>query len=142
VGSGAHAGRVSDASPDAGPLEAAGLLASLQAGSGVRCLEPVGYRESLGLMEASRLVLTDSGGIQEETSYLGVPCLTLRPNTERPITVSLGSNTIVGDDLDSARTLIAEIVEGRYKKGNPIPGWDGCAAERVVDTLQSAWGGA
>jgi len=123
-------------------LEEAGLLTSLQAGSGVRCLEPVGYRESLGLMEASRLVLTDSGGIQEETSYLGVPCLTLRPNTERPVTVSLGSNTIVGDDPDSARTLITEIVDGRYKKGIPISGWDGYAAERVVDTLQRAWGGA
>jgi UDP-N-acetylglucosamine 2-epimerase (non-hydrolysing) len=87
-------------------------------------------------------VLTDSGGIQEETSYLGVPCLTLRPNTERPVTVSLGSNTIVGDDPDSARTLITEIVDGRYKKGIPISGWDGYAAERVVDTLQRAWGGA
>jgi UDP-N-acetylglucosamine 2-epimerase (non-hydrolysing) len=120
-------------------LEDTGLLARLAAIPGVRCLEPLGYRESLGLMADSRFVLTDSGGVQEETSYLGVPCLTLRPNTERPVTESLGTNTVIGDDPTRARPAIEEILAGRYKRGGAIPGWDGKAAERIVETLVARW---
>jgi UDP-N-acetylglucosamine 2-epimerase (non-hydrolysing) len=116
-------------------LRAAGLEASLASAPGVSLLEPLGYRESLGLMAASRLVLTDSGGVQEETSHLGVPCLTLRPNTERPVTVSLGTNTVVGEDVERVEPLVDEVLAGRYRKPQPIPGWDGRAAERVVATL-------
>jgi UDP-N-acetylglucosamine 2-epimerase (non-hydrolysing) len=85
-------------------------------------------------------VITDSGGIQEETSFLGVPCLTLRANTERPVTVDLGTNTIVGDDWNHAEAIIDDVLAGRYKKGAVIPGWDGRAAERVTDALLAAWG--
>jgi UDP-N-acetylglucosamine 2-epimerase (non-hydrolysing) len=116
-------------------LEQSGLAARLTGRDGLVCLEPVGYRESIALMAGCRFVLTDSGGIQEETSYLGVPCLTLRPNTERPVTVSLGTNTVVGEDPEAARPLVEDILDGRYKTGGPIPGWDGTAAERVVSAL-------
>jgi UDP-N-acetylglucosamine 2-epimerase (non-hydrolysing) len=73
-------------------------------------------------MKAARLVLTDSGGVQEETSFLRIPCLTLRPNTERPVTVSDGTNTVVGDDLSRARSLVEDILAGRYKSGGDIDG--------------------
>lgn len=119
-------------------LERFGLLQRVRAG-GVRVLEPLGYRENLGLMEAAGVVLTDSGGIQEESSFLGVPCLTLRPNTERPVTVTLGTNTLVGDDLGRAWGLLGDIAEGRYKTGGPIEGWDGHAAERVARVLLDRW---
>lgn len=103
-------------------------------------LDPLGYRESLGLMSSAAFALTDSGGIQEETTFLGVPCLTLRPNTERPATVTFGTNTVVGDDLAKARALIDDIARGRYKQGGPVEGWDGHASERVVRVLVEAWG--
>jgi UDP-N-acetylglucosamine 2-epimerase (non-hydrolysing) len=90
-------------------------------------------------MASARVVITDSGGIQEETSFLGIPCLTLRPNTERPVTVTLGTNTVVGEDLGKAEALVDAILAGRYKTGAPIPLWDGHAAERVVDVLARAW---
>jgi len=122
-------------------LRAAGLESSLSTAPGVRLLEPLGYRESLGLMAASRLVLTDSGGVQEETSHLGVPCLTLRPNTERPVTVSLGTNTVVGEEIERVEPLVDEVLAGRYRKPQPIPGWDGHAAERVVTALVERYGG-
>jgi UDP-N-acetylglucosamine 2-epimerase (non-hydrolysing) len=121
-------------------LRAAGLEASLSTAPGVRLLEPLGYRESLGLMAASRLVLTDSGGVQEETSHLGVPCLTLRPNTERPVTVSLGTNTVVGEEIERVEPLVDEVLAGRYRKPQPIPGWDGHAAERIVAALAERYG--
>jgi UDP-N-acetylglucosamine 2-epimerase (non-hydrolysing) len=107
---------------------------------GLTLLEPLGYRENLGLMSEAAVVITDSGGMQEETTYLGVPCLTLRPSTERPVTVTEGTNTIVGDNLNRAEELVNEIVGGRYKTGNVVAGWDGRAAERVVDALVEAWG--
>jgi UDP-N-acetylglucosamine 2-epimerase (non-hydrolysing) len=121
-------------------LRAAGLEASLAEAPGVRLLEPLGYRESLGLMAASRLVLTDSGGVQEETSHLGVPCLTLRPNTERPVTVFLGTNTVVGEEVERVPPLVDEVLAGRCRKPQPIPGWDGHAAERVVAALAERYG--
>jgi UDP-N-acetylglucosamine 2-epimerase (non-hydrolysing) len=123
-------------------LRAAGLEARLSEAPGVRALEPLGYRESLGLMAAARLVLTDSGGVQEETSHLGVPCLTLRPNTERPVTVSLGTNTVVGEEIERVLPLVEDVLAGRYKTGQPIAGWDGHAAERVAAALAERYGPA
>ena len=99
-------------------------------------VEPVDYLDSLCLQKQSKLVLTDSGGIQEETSCLGIPCLTLRKNTERPVTVELGTWTIVGNDEALIRETIEQVLAGRYKQGQPIPLWDGHTAGRVADSLQ------
>ena len=122
-------------------LRAAGLEVLLSEAPGVLALEPLGYRDSLlGLMAGARLVLTDSGGVQEETTYLGVPCLTLRPNTERPVTVSLGTNTVVGEEIERVLPLAEEVMAGRYRTAQPIPGWDGRAAERVVAALAERYG--
>jgi len=98
-------------------------------------VEPVDYLDSLCLQLHARMVMTDSGGIQEETSYLGVPCLTLRRNTERPVTVEMGTSTIVGDDEKLIRENFDLIMAGQYKHGQPIPFWDGHTAERVADCL-------
>jgi UDP-N-acetylglucosamine 2-epimerase (non-hydrolysing) len=113
-------------------LDEFGLLASLTSHSGIEILPPLGYIENLSLMSRAKLVLTDSGGIQEETSFLSVPCLTLRENTERPATLSLGTNTLVGHDFVKARRLVEDILNQSYKQGEAIPGWDGHAAHRVV----------
>ena len=104
-------------------------------GRGVRLVPALGYLEFLHLMSAAACVLTDSGGIQEETTALGVPCLTLRESTERPITVDEGTNTIVG--LDPARILSAagDALSGRSRRGGLPPLWDGHAGERIVSIL-------
>jgi UDP-N-acetylglucosamine 2-epimerase (non-hydrolysing) len=99
-------------------------------------LEPLPYITFLGLMARAKLVLTDSGGIQEETTALQVPCLTLRTNTERPSTVELGTNELVGDDLGLAERLVDRIARGEWKKGSVPPRWDGHAAGRVVDAME------
>lgn len=99
-------------------------------------VEPVDYLDSLCLQKQAKLVLTDSGGIQEETSCLGIPCLTLRRNTERPVTVELGTSTIVGNNEHLIRETFEEVLAGRYKHGQAIPLWDGHTAERVADCLQ------
>lgn len=100
-------------------------------------LEPLPYIEFLALQRRAVVVITDSGGIQEETTYLGVPCLTLRNNTERPVTVSLGTNVIVGNDRKQLSFELSRIVEGKAKKGTIPPLWDGHAGERIADVLQS-----
>jgi len=102
--------------------------------------EPLGYLEFLRLMADAKLVLTDSGGIQEETTVLGIPCLTLRDNTERPVTVTHGTNIVVGSD---PRTILAEvrkILNGAGKRGGIPEGWDGGAARRIVDVLEARFG--
>jgi UDP-N-acetylglucosamine 2-epimerase (non-hydrolysing) len=101
-------------------------------------LPPQGYLEMLGLMAEATLVLTDSGGLQEETTALGVPCLTLRANTERPITVDEGTNTMVGDDRVAILQCVDEILAGRGKRGRTPEFWDGRAAERIAADL-GAW---
>ena len=120
-----------------GSLEALGLSESLQATSRLTVLPPVGYLENLALLQGARFVMTDSGGIQEETSWLGVPCLTLRANTERPCTVTMGTNTLAGQDFGLARDLAGEILDGAYKTGRSIPGWDGKAAARVAREVKA-----
>jgi UDP-N-acetylglucosamine 2-epimerase (non-hydrolysing) len=98
-------------------------------------LPPQGYLEMVGLMAGATLVLTDSGGLQEETTALGVPCLTMRENTERPITVEQGTNTMVGRDVQAIRHGVAEILAGRGKHGRVPEYWDGRAAERIAADL-------
>lgn len=100
-------------------------------------LPPQGYLEMLGLMAKAKIVLTDSGGLQEETTALGIPCLTMRDNTERPITVEQGTNTMVGRDVDSIRTHASEILAGHGKSGRTPEFWDGHAAERIAADLAS-----
>ncbi len=99
-------------------------------------LEPVPYIEFLALQRRATAVITDSGGIQEETTYLQVPCLTLRNNTERPITVTMGTNILVGQDSRKLTSELSAILEGRGKRGTIPPLWDGHAAERIADVLQ------
>ena len=113
-------------------FDAAGLLPALTADGRVRVVEPLGYLEFLDLMAGARLVLTDSGGIQEETTVLGVPCLTLRRNTERPATVEHGTNRVVGTD-PAAVLRAAEESLGSPPRGRRPGLWDGKAAERVAD---------
>ena len=98
-------------------------------------LPPQGYLEMVGLMAGATLVLTDSGGLQEETTALGVPCLTLRENTERPITVEQGTNTLVGRDVQAIRNGVASILAGQGKRGRVPELWDGRAAERIAADL-------
>jgi len=102
---------------------------------GVRLLEPLSYLPFLGLVSRSRLVLTDSGGIQEETTVLGIPCLTLRSNTERPVTCQDGTNVIVGWDPQAIREAAYAVLGGRVPKGRIPEKWDGKAAERIVSVL-------
>ena len=98
-------------------------------------LPPQGYLEMLGLMANARIVLTDSGGLQEETTALGVPCLTMRENTERPITVDQGTNTMVGRDIESIRHHAAEVLAGQGKSGRVPELWDGHTADRIATDL-------
>jgi len=95
--------------------------------------EPLPYIEFLALQARATVVITDSGGIQEETTYLGVPCLTLRNNTERPITERLGTNVLIGDDTAKLRAELAKILAGNAKRGTVPPLWDGMASERIAD---------
>lgn len=120
-----------------GRIEAAGLRDMLS-GPRICCLPPVGYLEMLGLMSAARLVLTDSGGMQEETTALGVPCITLRENTERPITVTHGTNTIVGTDSARIEKAVAEVLSGGGKAGRQPELWDGRAAQRIAAILHAS----
>ena len=103
---------------------------------GLRILPPVGYLDMLGLMRDAKLVLTDSGGIQEETTALGVPCLTLRENTERPITLSEGTNTLVGPHPEAIRRAFVEVMAGGGKAGRIPEYWDGRAAMRIAYKLK------
>lgn len=100
-------------------------------------IDPLPYIEFLALQVRAAVVITDSGGIQEESTYLGVPCLTLRNSTERPVTVTLGTNILVGDDKNRLTAEIKAILDGRAKKGTVPPLWDGHAADRIADIVQS-----
>ena len=113
-----------------------GLEDTLTQSKNLILTEPLGYLEFIQLMTHSKAILTDSGGIQEETTYLGIPCLTFRDSTERPITVTLGTNQLLAD-LNPKITFAAleEILAGHQKKGQIPPLWDGHAAERIAENL-------
>jgi UDP-N-acetylglucosamine 2-epimerase (non-hydrolysing) len=121
-------------------MERFGLLDTLKALAGVTLLEPQGYLEFLNLMTHAELIITDSGGIQEETTYLQVPCITFRASTERPVTVDLGTNYLLSDlDPTSVHDLVQSILGGHAKQGTIPPLWDGHAAERIARVLQEKY---
>jgi len=99
---------------------------------------PIGYLEMLKLTKSAKFVITDSGGLQEETTYLGIPCITMRENTERPITITCGTNILVGKDTNALSANCDEILRGRFKTGSIPELWDGKASERIIDKLLSA----
>lgn len=112
-----------------------GLLDRLSAIERVHLLDPLGYIDFLSLTSKARVVITDSGGIQEETTVLGVPCLTLRFNTERPVTITSGTNRLVGNDPVVVNAAFDEVMEMKQHDMDPPPLWDGHAADRIVDIL-------
>jgi UDP-N-acetylglucosamine 2-epimerase (non-hydrolysing) len=101
----------------------------------LRFLDPLPYVDFLGVQSRATVVITDSGGIQEETTYLGVPCLTLRDNTERPITVTLGTNVLVGHDRNKLLSELAKVLDGKGNVGAIPPLWDGHAGDRIAEIL-------
>ena len=102
----------------------------------LRILEPLGYLEFLGLQRRAAVVITDSGGIQEETTYLGVPCLTMRENTERPVTITTGTNQLIGRDMDRLVAEARRVLAGEQKRGGIPPLWDGRTSERIADSIE------
>ena len=107
----------------------------------IRLLEPLGYLDFLKLQTGARVVVTDSGGIQEETTYLGVPCITVRENTERPVTVEIGTNVLVGQDMRRLREELGRVLNGEGKRGEIPPLWDGKASERIAQVIAGLRGG-
>lgn len=116
-------------------LQSFGLLTRWEQHPKVRLVDPLGYVEFLSLTSRARLVLTDSGGLQEETTALGIPCLTLRENTERPITVEEGTNVVVGTDTERIREEARKALSGRSKAGRVPELWDGKTSERIVAAI-------
>lgn len=114
-------------------LESFGLRTQFEAAPGVKLLEPMPYVRFMNVVTGSKLVITDSGGLQEETTYLDIPCLTLRENTERPITVTMGTNKLI--DVEGLTKNVAKVLEGNWQKGQCPPLWDGRTAARAVDCL-------
>jgi UDP-N-acetylglucosamine 2-epimerase (non-hydrolysing) len=114
-------------------LEAAGLAGA----PGVTIIDPLGYVDFLSLIAEARAVLTDSGGIQEETTYLGIPCFTLRDNTERPVTLTSGTNTLLGLDPGAIARIPGLLAERVGVPSEPPPLWDGQAAQRIADVILS-----
>ena len=113
-----------------------GLGERVESIKGLRLIDPLGYLDFLNLSSSARLVLTDSGGIQEETTALGIPCITLRENTERPITVEMGTNVVVGTDTSKIIAAANATLNGSAKKAlTPLPLWDGHTSERILDAL-------
>ena len=117
-------------------LEVFNMMDRIRKNSSLLLIDPVGYLEFLALQDAATVVLTDSGGVQEETTALGVPCITLRENTERPITVEQGSNELFGLDMPRVLESCAKAFAGQWKVSRIPDLWDGHAAERIVNVLQ------
>ena len=117
-------------------IEEHGLMKDLH-GDNIRMIEPLGYLDFLKLQSGSRIVLTDSGGVQEETTYLGIPCVTMRENTERPVTVDIGSNILCGSDPNRILNVTNEILSGTVKDCEVPQLWDGQTAGRIVDILKT-----
>ena len=116
-------------------LDLAGLRSRLDQAAGMRLLAPQGYLEFLSLTSQAGVIVTDSGGLQEESTALGIPCLTMRPTTERPVTVTMGSSTLIGSDSEKLRQNLLDVIKGRYKQGHCPELWDGQAAGRIVELL-------
>jgi UDP-N-acetylglucosamine 2-epimerase (non-hydrolysing) len=112
-----------------------GLMDQIKQNEKIILLEPQGYIEFLKLMKEAALVLTDSGGIQEETTVLDVPCLTMRENTERPVTITAGTNQLVGTEESEVKAKAMEVLNGTVKKGKIPEKWDGKTAERIVECM-------
>jgi len=110
-----------------------GLLPRLEAEPRIRLVEPLGYVSFMALVSGARCAITDSGGVQEETTYLGIPCLTLRDTTERPVTVTLGTNRLVS--REGLGAALDAVLRGAWPEGRRPPGWDGRAATRVADSI-------
>ena len=111
-------------------------LADMIAASDIRLIEPLGYLDFMRLYSGAKLVMTDSGGLQEETTVLGIPCLTLRTNTERPVTIEMGTNLLVGIDPDAIRTAAGNVLSSTGRSETQIPPWwDGNTAARICDEL-------
>jgi UDP-N-acetylglucosamine 2-epimerase (non-hydrolysing) len=125
--------------PRTRPVVARSATASAMESAGrLRLVDPLGYLDFIGLMERARVVLTDSGGVQEETTILGVPCLTLRENTERPVTITHGTNQLVGTNPQKIAEAWARVKAPTTPPPGP-PLWDGQAAERIADILAGYW---
>lgn len=116
-------------------LREANLLGELEESNQLILCEPLGYFEFQKLVSSCKYVITDSGGIQEETTFLGIPCITLRNNTERPVTVSMGTNTLCDFNPETIFSLINQVEDKTYKKGKIPPLWDGHATERIFNCL-------
>jgi UDP-N-acetylglucosamine 2-epimerase (non-hydrolysing) len=117
-------------------IEGFGFKPLLDSMKNLTLMGPLDYHQTLCLNDASRFVITDSGGLQEETTALGTPCITIRENTERPVTVSVGSNEVVGTDPERILNAVGRILDGKWKKGGVPAGWDGKASERIVADLE------
>ena len=116
-------------------IDQLGLREKVEKMHNLRLTEPLGYLDFMRLLHNAKLVLTDSGGIQEETTYLGIPCITMRENTERPITVEVGTNVLVGTDTELIIEEAQKVLDGKGKNGDIPPLWDGKAAERIIRIL-------
>jgi UDP-N-acetylglucosamine 2-epimerase (non-hydrolysing) len=116
-------------------------LASVSLPANIRPVEPQAYLSFVYLMKHAKAVITDSGGVTEETTVMGVPCLTLRDSTERPETVTIGTNVLVGTDPTMLAPVLAQLFDGKWKTGAIPPLWDGRTGERIVDALRDIFGG-
>ena len=119
-------------------IERFGLEDRVKALKNLKLLPPIGYLDFMNLTQNCKFVMTDSGGIQEETTYLGIPCMTLRENTERPITIEVGTNELVGPNTEQILNYAQKMLSGQWKKGAVPELWDGHAAERIVEVLAGA----
>jgi UDP-N-acetylglucosamine 2-epimerase (non-hydrolysing) len=123
-------------------MEETGLSVTSDPAAGLHLLQPQSYLDFMALLRSARVVLTDSGGIQEEATILKIPCLTFRPNTERPITVRMGTNRVLGDDPATILPSVEEALRQPFPpKAETPPLWDGRASSRILEILERDLGG-